>query len=92
MWVDPAEQACRARVRADRNAPDCHPATDLDRTTAVGAQLVEEGMMAVRVAEAEWRGQLTKGEGNMKLGSGAFTGRYSCGSRFEDEQGPIPRS
>jgi len=46
--------------------------------------------MAVSVAEAEWRGPLTKGEGNMKLGSGAFTGRYSFASRFEDEQGTNP--
>ena len=46
--------------------------------------------MAIRTAEAEWRGTLAKGEGNMKLGSGAFTGRYSFESRFEKGAGTNP--
>ena len=46
--------------------------------------------MAVRTAEAEWRGTLTKGEGDMKLGSGAFTGRYSFETRFGAAQGTNP--
>jgi osmotically inducible protein OsmC len=46
--------------------------------------------MAVRTAEAEWRGTLAKGEGDMKLGSGAFSGRYSFGSRFENASGTNP--
>ncbi|MEZ5426098.1 MAG: OsmC family protein [Pyrinomonadaceae bacterium] len=40
--------------------------------------------MPVRVAEAEWKGNLTEGKGNIKLGSGAFEGSYSFASRFEE--------
>ncbi len=46
--------------------------------------------MAVRKSEAEWRGDLLKGQGTMKLGSGAFEGRYSFPSRFESGQGTNP--
>jgi hypothetical protein len=41
--------------------------------------------MAIRTAEAEWQGSLSQGAGVMRLGSGAFEGRYSFGSRFGDE-------
>jgi osmotically inducible protein OsmC len=40
--------------------------------------------MPVRKAEAEWKGNLTQGSGNLKLGSGAYEGQYSFASRFED--------
>ena len=46
--------------------------------------------MAVRTAEAEWRGNLREGAGRMKLGSGAFEGGYSFPSRFEDGKGTNP--
>jgi len=41
--------------------------------------------MPVRKAEAEWKGNLTEGKGNLKLGSGAFEGEYSFASRFNEE-------
>lgn len=41
--------------------------------------------MPVRKAEAEWKGNLTDGKGNLKLGSGAFEGEYSFASRFNEE-------
>lgn len=46
--------------------------------------------MATRTARAEWRGTLREGEGRMELGSGAFTGRYSFPSRFENGEGTNP--
>jgi len=46
--------------------------------------------MAVRSAEAEWRGNLLEGTGTVKLASGAFQGRYSFASRFESGQGTNP--
>ena len=42
--------------------------------------------MPVRKAEAEWKGNLAEGEGQLKLGSGAFNGPYSFKSRFEEGQ------
>jgi len=46
--------------------------------------------MAKRVSEAEWRGDLRQGAGSLKLGSGAFEGRYSFKSRMEDGPGTNP--
>ena len=46
--------------------------------------------MVERTAEAEWKGSVTDGAGMMKLGSGAFEGRYSFGSRFASEKGTNP--
>ncbi len=46
--------------------------------------------MVERTAEAEWKGSLSDGSGTMKLGSGAFEGRYSFKSRFENEKGTNP--
>jgi len=46
--------------------------------------------MVTRFAEAEWTGSLSEGSGSMKLGSGAFEGRYSFKSRFENEKGTNP--
>jgi len=43
-----------------------------------------------RTAEARWEGGLFKGNGSMRLGSGAYEGRYSFGSRFESEPGTNP--
>ena len=46
--------------------------------------------MAVRNAHARWNGSLTEGTGTMALGSGAFEGQYSFGSRFEEGTGTNP--
>jgi len=46
--------------------------------------------MAKRISDAEWRGDLKDGAGTLKLGSGAFEGRYSFKSRFEDGPGTNP--
>ncbi|MGH6835497.1 MAG: OsmC family peroxiredoxin [Methylocella sp.] len=46
--------------------------------------------MASRTSEAEWRGDLKGGQGEIKLGSGAFSGRYSYHSRFEEGDGTNP--
>ena len=39
--------------------------------------------MPTHKAEAAWNGTFTHGEGNMRLGSGAFEGAYSYRSRME---------
>ena len=46
--------------------------------------------MARRVSDAEWRGDLKDGAGSLRLGSGAFEGRYSFKSRFEEGAGTNP--
>lgn len=46
--------------------------------------------MATRSAQAEWFGDIKAGHGTMKLGSGAFSGNYSFGSRFESAPGTNP--
>lgn len=46
--------------------------------------------MPVRSASAVWNGDLKGGGGTMKLGSGAYEGKYSFGSRFEDDPGTNP--
>ncbi len=46
--------------------------------------------MPVRKAEAVWEGNLLKGKGKMRLGSGAFDGAYSFSSRFENGLGTNP--
>jgi len=46
--------------------------------------------MLIRSAEALWEGNLKQGKGKMKLGSGAFEGNYSFGSRFESAPGTNP--
>ncbi len=46
--------------------------------------------MPQRTGEAEWKGSLKHGAGRMKLGSGAFEGPYSFGSRFAEEKGTNP--
>ena len=46
--------------------------------------------MPVRTASAKWEGNLREGAGRMSLGSGAFDGQYSFGSRFEEGTGTNP--
>lgn len=46
--------------------------------------------MPQRNAEATWKGDLKSGKGSVKLGSGAFEGAYSFGSRFENAPGTNP--
>ena len=46
--------------------------------------------MPIRIAEALWEGNLKKGRGKMKVGSGVFEGNYSFGSRFEQARGTNP--
>lgn len=46
--------------------------------------------MLERNASAEWKGKLKDGEGKIKFGGGAFEGKYSFASRFEDGKGTNP--
>ena len=46
--------------------------------------------MITRNSEAEWTGDLKDGSGRVKLGSGAFEGRYGFKSRFESGPGTNP--
>lgn len=46
--------------------------------------------MITRKSSAVWEGTLKGGSGKMKLGSGAFEGQYSFGSRFENGTGTNP--
>ena len=46
--------------------------------------------MPVRKAKAVWEGGLEGGKGTVALGSGAFQGPYSFGSRFENASGTNP--
>jgi lipoyl-dependent peroxiredoxin len=46
--------------------------------------------MAERRATAEWNGTLMEGEGRMALGSGAFEGAFSFGTRMGEEPGTNP--
>lgn len=46
--------------------------------------------MPVRKANAVWEGSLKEGHGTVALGSGAYEGRYSFGSRFEEAGGTNP--
>jgi osmotically inducible protein OsmC len=46
--------------------------------------------MPVRTANAVWEGGLKDGHGTMRLGSGAYEGAYSFGSRFETATGTNP--
>ena len=43
-----------------------------------------------RKAEVRWEGDLRGGRGQIKLGSGAFEGSYSFGTRFEGAPGTNP--
>ncbi len=46
--------------------------------------------MPVRKASARWEGSLKDGAGTMKMESGAYEGKYSFGSRFEENPGTNP--
>ncbi|MCK9504390.1 MAG: OsmC family protein [Porticoccaceae bacterium] len=46
--------------------------------------------MIKRTAKAVWQGDLKQGSGSLELGSGAFQGKYSFSSRFEDGVGTNP--
>lgn len=46
--------------------------------------------MPTRTAKAAWKDTVSKGRGAVELGSGAFKGAYSYGSRFEEETGTNP--
>ena len=46
--------------------------------------------MAERTAKARWDGAFNAGSGTMAFGSGAFEGRYSAASRFEEGDGTNP--
>ncbi|HEY7471175.1 MAG TPA: OsmC family protein [Gemmatimonadota bacterium] len=46
--------------------------------------------MPQRKGSAEWTGGLKDGRGRVSLGSGAFEGSYSFGSRFEQGKGTNP--
>ncbi len=46
--------------------------------------------MITRSAEAHWNGDVMKGTGTVKLGSGAFEGQYSFNTRFADGVGTNP--
>ncbi len=46
--------------------------------------------MAVRVATAEWKGNLPKGSGTLATETGSVKGNYSFASRFEEGAGTNP--
>ncbi len=46
--------------------------------------------MAIRFADAEWKGDLKEGSGKMRLGTGAYEGSYTFKSRFEEGPGTNP--
>ncbi len=46
--------------------------------------------MPTRKADAVWEGTLREGQGHMRFGSGAFDGKYTFASRFEEGQGTNP--
>lgn len=43
-----------------------------------------------RTGKARWEGDLKQGKGTLSLGSGAFAGAYSFGTRFENAPGTNP--
>lgn len=46
--------------------------------------------MPVRKAEAEWKGTLKEGKGEIKTESGVLQAQYSFGTRFENGKGTNP--
>jgi osmotically inducible protein OsmC len=46
--------------------------------------------MITRKSDARWAGELKTGSGHIRLGSGAFEGKYSFGTRFEGAPGTNP--
>jgi lipoyl-dependent peroxiredoxin len=62
----------------------------LNRVRSEGHLDHKEETMPVRRSDAEWKGTLQDGEGTMRFGSGAYEGRYTFGSRFEEGVGSNP--
>jgi lipoyl-dependent peroxiredoxin len=61
------------------------------RDRASGTAPARKGVhMPRRKAEAVWEGTLKEGHGKVRLGSGAFEGSYSFGTRFEESPGTNP--
>ena len=46
--------------------------------------------MAIRESSAIWKGNLAKGKGTMRVGSGAYERAYTYASRFEEGPGTNP--
>ncbi len=46
--------------------------------------------MVTRSATAEWRGDVKAGQGELRLGSQAWSGPYSFQTRFDDQPGTNP--
>jgi lipoyl-dependent peroxiredoxin len=46
--------------------------------------------MAIRKADAGWDGTLKEGAGTFRVGSGAFEGAFTAGTRFGDDAGTNP--
>ncbi len=46
--------------------------------------------MAIRHSSAVWKGNLTEGQGTMRLGSGLYEGPFTRASRFESGPGTNP--
>jgi osmotically inducible protein OsmC len=46
--------------------------------------------MATRNGNAEWKGDLKGGSGDLTVGDGVFSGQYSFTSRFEEGEGTNP--
>lgn len=46
--------------------------------------------MPIRTADAEWKGNLTEGQGKMRLGSSAYEGPFTFKSRMESGPGTNP--
>ena len=46
--------------------------------------------MSIRTGTGFWEGNLRDGKGNLNVGSGAYEGAYSFGSRFEEAPGTNP--
>jgi len=47
-------------------------------------------MEIIRTSQARWEGNLARGNGTMKLGSGFFQGPFTFASRFENGKGTNP--
>jgi osmotically inducible protein OsmC len=46
--------------------------------------------MSVSLSTAVWKGNLTEGNGTMKLGKGGYEGPFTKASRFDDGEGTNP--
>lgn len=46
--------------------------------------------MAARTGSAEWKGTLKEGEGSLSVGDGIFSGPFTFGTRFGDDEGANP--